>query len=82
MRILEDMSRKTNIPVECIPGSENEGWYVMKVKLRKVITDELDIGIVVIEWVHRVKIMMIKIINDQNRNLPRVVARSLHFKDK
>ena len=49
LRILEDMSRKTNIPVECIPGSENEGWHVMKVKLRKVIIDELDIGIVVIE---------------------------------
>ena len=55
MRTLEDRSRRNNICVKCIPGSENEGWYVMKEKLRKFFKDELDVENVVIEQVHEVK---------------------------
>ena len=40
--ILEDRSRRNNIRVEGIPGSENEGWDVTEEKLKKVIKDELD----------------------------------------
>ena len=55
LRILEDRSRRNNIRVKGIPGSENEGWNVTEEKLRKVIKDELDIENVVIERAHRVK---------------------------
>ena len=55
LRILEDRSRRNNIRVEGIPGSENEGWDVTEEKLKKVIKDELDIENVVIERAHRVK---------------------------
>ena len=40
LRILEERSRKNNICVESISGSENEGWGMMEKKLRKVIKDE------------------------------------------
>ena len=83
LRILEDRSRRNNIRVKGIPGSENEGWNVTEEKLRKVIKDELDIENVVIERAHRVKR------NDDNnenngqtRNQPTVVAKLLRFKDK
>ena len=59
LRILEDRSRRNNIRVEGIPGSENEGWDVTEEILRKVIKDELDIENVVIERMHRVKKAMI-----------------------
>ena len=49
LRILEDRSRKNNIRVESIPGSENEEWDVTEEKLKKVIKDELDIENVVIQ---------------------------------
>ena len=39
LRILEERSRKNNICVESISGSENEGWGMMEKKLRKVIKD-------------------------------------------
>ena len=55
LRILEDRSRRNNIRVEGIAGSENEGWDVTEEKLKKVIKDELDIENVVIERAHRVK---------------------------
>ena len=53
LRILEDRSRRNNIRVEGIAGSENEGWDVTEEKLKKVIKDELDIGNVVIERAQR-----------------------------
>ena len=56
---MEDRSRRNNIRVEGIPGSENEGWDVTEEILRKVIKDELDIENVVIERMHRVKKAMI-----------------------
>ena len=37
LRILEDRSRRNNIRVESIPGSENERCDVTKEKLKKVI---------------------------------------------
>ena len=52
---MEDRSRKNNIRVEGIPGSENEGWDVTEEKLKKVINDELDIENVTIERTYRVK---------------------------
>ena len=55
LRILEDRSRRNNIRLVGIPGSENEGLDVTEEKLRKVIKDELDIENVVIERAHRVK---------------------------
>ena len=39
LRILGDRSRRNNIRVQGIPGSENEGWDVTKEKLRKVIKE-------------------------------------------
>ena len=48
-KIFEDRSRRNNIRVEGIPGSENEGWDVTEEKLKKVIKDELDIENVVIQ---------------------------------
>ena len=44
LRILEDRSRRNNIRIEGIPGSENERWDVTEEKLKKVIKDELDIN--------------------------------------
>ena len=83
MRTLEDRSRRNNICVKCIPGSENEGWYVMKEKLRKFFKDELDVENVVIEQVHEVKWNNDNNDNDdQNRKPPTVVANLLQFKDK
>ena len=55
LTILEDLSRRNNIRIEGILGSENEGWDVTEEKLRKVIKGELDIENVVIERGHRVK---------------------------
>ena len=55
LTILEDLSRRNNIRIEGILGSENEEWDVTEEKLRKVIKGELDIENVVIERVHRVK---------------------------
>ena len=81
LRILEDRSRRNNIHVEGIPGSENEGWDVTEEKLRKVIKDELDIENVVTEQAQRVKRNNDDKNNDQTRK-PTVVAKSLHFKDK
>ena len=37
LRILEDKSRRKNIHVKGIPGSENKGWDVTEEKLKKVI---------------------------------------------
>ena len=48
LRILEDRSRRNNIRVEGIAGSENEGWDVTEEKLKKVTKDELHIENVVI----------------------------------
>ena len=80
---MEDRSRKNNIRVEVIPGSENEGWDVTEEKLKKVIKDELDIENVVIEGGHKVKQNNDKNEdNDQTRKPPTVVAKLLHFKDK
>ena len=55
LRILEDRSRRNNIRVEGILGSENEGWDVIEEELKKVIKDEVDLENVVIEQAHRVK---------------------------
>ena len=55
LTILEDLSRRNNIRIEGILGSENEGWDVTEEKLRKVIKGELDIENVVIERVHMMK---------------------------
>ena len=52
LRILEDRSRRNNIRVEGIPGSEHEEWDVTEEKLKK---DELDIENVITEREHRVK---------------------------
>ena len=83
LRILEDRSRRNNICVEGIPGSENEGWDVTEEKLRKVIKDELDIENVVTEQVQRVKRNNdSNENNDQTRKPPTVVAKLLRFKDK
>ena len=83
LRILEDRSRRNNIRVEVIPGSENEGWDVTEEKLRKVIKDELDIENVVIERAHRVKRNNENNENNnQTRKPPTVAAKLLHFKDK
>ena len=80
---MEDRSRRNNIRVEGIAGSENEGWDVTEEKLKKVIKDELDIENVVIEGGHRVKQNNDKNEdNDQTRKPPTVVAKLLHFKDK
>ena len=49
LRILEVRSRKNDIRVESIPGSENEEWDATEEKLKKVIKDELDIENVVIQ---------------------------------
>ena len=82
LRILEDKSRRNNIRVEVIPGSENERWDVTEEKRRKVIKDELDIINVVIERAHSVKRNNDNNENnDQTRKPPTVVAKLLHFKD-
>ena len=49
LRILEVRSRKNDIRVESIPGSENEEWDATEEKLKKAIKDELDIENVVIQ---------------------------------
>ena len=54
LRILEDRSKRYNIRVEGISGSENEG-QVTGEKIRKVIKDKLDIENVVTERVLRMK---------------------------
>ena len=83
MRIWEDRSRRNNIRVEAIPGSENEGWDVTQKKLKKVIKDELDIENVVIERAHRVRRNNDNNENnDQTRKPLTVVAKLLYFKDK
>ena len=83
LRILEDKSRRNNIRVEVIPGSENERWDVTEEKRRKVIKDELDIINVVIERAHSVKRNNDNNENnDQTRKPPTAVANLLHFKDK
>ena len=80
---MEDRSRRNNICVEGIPGSENEGWDVTEEKLRKVIKDELDIENVVTEEVQRVKRNNdSNENNDQTRKPPTIVAKLLRFKDK
>ena len=83
LTILEDLSRRNNIRVEGILGSENEGWDVTEEKLRKVIKDELDIENVVIERAHRVKRNND---NNENNNQTRkpstVLAKLLLLKDK
>ena len=80
---MEDRSRRNNIRIEGIPGSENEEWDVTEEKLRKVIKDEVDIENVVIERAHRVKRNNDNNENnDQIRKPPTVVAKLLHFKDK
>ena len=55
LRILEDRSKRYNIRVEGISGSENEGQKVTGEKIRKVIKDKLDIENVVTERVLRMK---------------------------
>ena len=55
LRILEDRSRKKNIRVEGILGSQNERWDVTEERLSKVIKGELHIENVAIERAHRVK---------------------------
>ena len=82
LRILKDGSRRNNICVEGIPGSENERWDVTEEKLRKVIKDKLDIKNKVIERAHRLKQNNDNENNDQTRKPPAVVAKLLHFKDK
>ena len=83
LRILEDRSRRNNIRVEGIAGSENEGWDVTEEKLKKVTKDELDIENVVIERAHRAKRNNDNNENnDQTRKSASVVAKLLHFKDK
>ena len=83
LRILEDRSRRNNICVESIRGSENERCDVTEEKLREVIKDELYIENVVIERAHRVKRNNDNNENnDQTRKPPTVVAKLLHFKDK
>ena len=83
LRILKDRSRRNNIRVEGIPGSENEGWDVTEEKLRKVVKDELDIENVVIEGAQRVKRNNDNNENnDQTRKPSTVVAKLLYFKDK
>ena len=80
---MEERSRKNNVRVEGIIGSENERWDVTEEELKKVIKDELDIENVVIEGGHRVKQNNDKNEdNDQTRKPPTVVAKLLHFKDK
>ena len=55
----------------------------MKEKLRKAIKDTLDIGNVVVGWVHGMKWNNVNNKNyDWNRTPPTVVAKLLHFKDK
>ena len=83
LRILEDRSRRNNIRVEGIPGSENGRWDVTEEKLGKVIKNELDIENVVIERAHRVKRNNENNENNnQTRKPPTVAAKLLHFKDK
>ena len=66
LRILEDRSRRNNIRVKGIPGSEHEEWDVTEEKLKK---DELDIENVITEREHRVKRIDGNIENnDQLRN--------------
>ena len=80
---MEDRSRRNNIRVEGIPGSENEGWDVTEEKLKKVIKDELDIENIVIERAHRVKQNNDNNEkNDQTRKQGTVVANLLYFEDK
>ena len=80
---MEERSRRNNVRVEGILGSENERWDVTEEKLKKVIKDELDIENVVIEGGHKVKQNNDKNEdNDQTRKPPTVVAKLLHFKDK
>ena len=82
LRILEDRSKRNNICVEGIPGSENEGWDVTEEKLKKVIKDELDIENVTIERTYRVKRNNDNNENnDQTKKPPTVVAKLLHIKD-
>ena len=82
-KIFEDRSRRNNIRVEGIPGSENEIWDVTEEKLKKVIKHELDFENVVIDQAHRVKRNNDNNEkNDQTRKPPTVVAKLLHFKDK
>ena len=83
LRILEDGSRKKNIRVEGIPGSENERWDVTEERLRKVIKDEIHIENVAIERAHGVKRNNDNSENNgQTRKPPTAVANLLHFKDK
>ena len=82
-KVFQDRSRRNNIRVEDIPGSENEIWDVTEEKLKKVIKHELDFENVVIDQAHRVKRNNDNNEkNDQTRKPPTVVAKLLHFKDK
>ena len=81
LRILEDRSRRNNIRVEGIPGSENEGWEVTEEKLRNVIKEELGIESVDFERAHRVKCNADNN-DDMNSKPPTTVAKLLHYKDK
>ena len=83
LRIFEGRSKRNNIRVEGIPGSENEGWNVTVGKLQKIIKEELDIENVVIKQAHMVKRNNDDgDNNDRNRKPPTVSAKLLHFKDK
>ena len=81
LRILEDSSRRNNIRIEGIPGSENEGWEVTEEKLRNVIKEELGIESVDFERSHRVK-RNADNNDDMNSKPPTIVAKLLHYKDK
>ena len=81
VRILEDRSRRNNIRVEGIPGSENEGWEVTEEKLRNVIKEELGIESVDFERAHRVN-RNADNNDDMNSKPPTIVAKLLHYKDK
>ena len=76
---MEDRSRRNNIRLEGIPGSENEGWDVTEEKLKKVINDELDIENVVNERVHRVKRNNGNNENNDQVRKPTTVVKLLHF---
>ena len=80
---MEDRSRRNNIHVKGIPGSENEGWDVTEEKLKKVIKDKLDIENVVTERVHGVKGNNNGYNNNDQYSKPQTIsAKLLHFKDK
>ena len=77
LRILEDRSRRNNIRVEGIPGSEHEEWDVTEEKLKK---DELDIENVITEREHRVKRIDVNIENnDQTEKPPHLLLQVITF---